>query len=490
VTGGPSSVVFEYEGADRLMKDDGKGGDRLAGDGIYTLAFPAEEILRKLTVASVFRPFVGFCKPLRADSPISRYNTFAEIWTPDIPPVAPVQIAADFQASANLVNIRGQVPLGSFGSFDGEFWAKRFYGHFGDDYDFLNFVLLPGRRHNRYHQHVKNTVKGIGLSPFDRSADYGSAGRLQGISVFSISYFFDGAESGYQHELGHQWINFLQSTPLGSGVPHWPISDLASGVMGFNIPGGVVGGEFPFDLVPEGENYRLRLKADREPVFNDLELYLMGLLPPASVGSHFVFQNQNQRLADGGLLLGPVTRVSIEDIVDAVGPRDPDSTVSPKKFRIATILISDELLSLEAMSFFDFFAQRAELRQETPFSSGFAQGIAKPFFVSTGGRGEISTRLDHELLGPTFQRGDANSDGLLDLSDGVSLLSYLFLSGESLTCLDSADSDDSGELDLTDAIYLLDYLFLGGSPPRAPFSECGRDGPGDLLGCESFAACE
>jgi hypothetical protein len=66
----------------------------------------------------------------------------------------------------------------------------------------------------------------------------------------------------------------------------------------------------------------------------------------------------------------------------------------------------------------------------------------------------------------------------------------LFLSGESLTCLDSADSDDSGELDLTDAIYLLDYLFLGGSPPRAPFSECGRDGPGDLLGCESFAACE
>ena len=91
--------------------------------------------------------------------------------------------------------------------------------------------------------------------------------------------------------------------------------------------------------------------------------------------------------------MGPVTHATIEDIISVLGPRDPDYNVSQKKFRIATIIISDELLSIEAMSFFNFFAHRAELKEEVIFSSGFRKSIAKPFFISTGGRGELDTYI-------------------------------------------------------------------------------------------------
>jgi hypothetical protein len=83
-----------------------------------------------------------------------------------------------------------------------------------------------------------------------------------------------------------------------------------------------------------------------------------------------------------------------------------------------------------------------------------------------------------------FLRGDANGDALLDLSDGVFILSSLFLGGEPPGCLDAADADDSGVVELTDAIAVLDHLFLGGRPPPAPGpSACGKDPGGDQLDC-------
>ena len=398
VTGNPTSVVFEYEGIDRAMKDDGTAGDAIPGDEIYTITFQVDEITSKLTDAVVFRPFIGFCKPFQGDSLVQKVNIFAEIWTDEIPMLSVNQLDADFQAGLNIVNIVGQVPLGDF---DARLWAQRFYNFFEDDYDFLNFILIPALRVNGYHFAVKNTTQGLGIIQFDRTSEYGSAGTLQGISVFPISQFFDGAKTGYQHDLSHQWINFLRLTPFEFGIPHWPLSDVASGVMGISVGPNKQGGRFPWRLVAEGENYRaFHLGQDYIPVFNDLELYLMGLLPPDSVKSHFVFDNQNQTLAHGDLLFGPVTHISIEDLVAIVGPREPDFNNSQKQFRIATIVISEELLTVKGMSFFNFFALRAELNEEVPFSSGFSQGTAKPFYVSTGGKGELFTVIGNNVLLP------------------------------------------------------------------------------------------
>jgi hypothetical protein len=85
-----------------------------------------------------------------------------------------------------------------------------------------------------------------------------------------------------------------------------------------------------------------------------------------------------------------------------------------------------------------------------------------------------------------FRRGDSNTDGRVDISDGIRVLGSLFLGLGEPDCADAADADDNGTLEITDAIALFDFLFLGGNPPPAPGpSDCGEDTGGDELGCAS-----
>ena len=62
-----------------------------------------------------------------------------------------------------------------------------------------------------------------------------------------------------------------------------------------------------------------------------------------------------------------------------------------------------------------------------------------------------------------FVRGDTTNDGVIDISDGVRVLAFLFGGGPEPTCADTSDSNDSGEVDLSDAIYVFSFLFLGGT---------------------------
>jgi hypothetical protein len=72
--------------------------------------------------------------------------------------------------------------------------------------------------------------------------------------------------------------------------------------MGFSIPPTQQGGEFSFNIVPLPDgNFQLQ-QMEHLGEFTDLDLYLMGLLPPHEVGSHIVFVNQNQfgQIHNGG----------------------------------------------------------------------------------------------------------------------------------------------------------------------------------------------
>src|SRR5262249_30331925 len=153
-------------------------------------------------------------------------------------------------------------------------------------FDFVDIVFDTAYLANRYHFGVKNEVQGIGSMLFDSSSQYGSVGRLLGISVFPIHAFFDGADSGHSHELGHQWINFLPLPVLASGSPHWPVSSLASGTMGLSIAGSNVGGDYNCLLTPVAGGLQTSpVTAPR--LFKDLDLYLMGLLPASDVATHY-----------------------------------------------------------------------------------------------------------------------------------------------------------------------------------------------------------
>jgi hypothetical protein len=92
--------------------------------------------------------------------------------------------------------------------------------------------------------------------------------------------------------------------------------------------------------------------------------------------------------------------------------------------------------------------------------------------------------------GPSFRRGDANADGVLDLSDGVRILNFLFSGSAAVGCLDAADSNDSGGLDLSDAVRIFAFLFLGGEAPPAPgHLTCGEDPSADELDCAETHRC-
>ena len=85
----------------------------------------------------------------------------------------------------------------------------------------------------------------------------------------------------------------------------------------------------------------------------------------------------------------------------------------------------------------------------------------------------------------SFIRGDANADGVYNISDGQYILNWLFNAGPVPPCLDAADLDDDNQIILNDATYIFSHISLGGPAPKAPFPVCGFHSGG--LGCDESA---
>lgn len=165
---------------------------------------------------------------------------------------------------------------------------------------------------------------------------------------------------------------------------------------------------------------------------------------------------------------------------EATGPGDIPNTFFPLENPPVNLLTgSDEWVVLE------WKIDNAGFRS-------FQQGAADfRLLVTDGGRLCIdSVTLILGDLGPppdpTFHRGDVDQNGLLQLTDAVQVLSYLFLGTATRvpSCLDAADADDNGEIQLTDAVRILGFLFLGNAPPPAPGpppETCGSDPSADTL---------
>ena len=119
----------------------------------------------------------------------------------------------------------------------------------------------------------------------DNTAGYGSKGRLLGVNTFPLFPYFDGADRGNTHEIGHQWLVFLPKIPFAV-PPHWPPSSMAIGIMGFGHGTGKQGLEFPCQIAKKNGV----VTANHAPLgpFTDMDLYLMGLLPPNQVGEHYI----------------------------------------------------------------------------------------------------------------------------------------------------------------------------------------------------------
>jgi hypothetical protein len=63
--------------------------------------------------------------------------------------------------------------------------------------------------------------------------------------------------------------------------------------------------------------------------------------------------------------------------------------------------------------------------------------------------------------------GDADASGVVNVSDGVYIIAYIFSGGAPPAPPESGDVDCNGVLNISDVVYLLNYIFAGGPAPCA-----------------------
>ena len=125
---------------------------------------------------------------------------------------------------------------------------------------------------------------------------------------------------------------------------------------------------------------------------------------------------------------------------------------------------------------FDFSASN-DPNQEEPQYDDDGDRASHGHPVAQGGEGRVGERVYLDWLSPIFVRGEANGDGDIDVSDALMIVLHLF-GGMELLFPETLDADDSGVVDLSDVVFLVGYLFVGGSPPPPPFPARGIDPAG------------
>jgi hypothetical protein len=273
--------------------------------------------------------------------------------------------------------------------------AKAFYNGFADDRHFL-FVFAQGGSnyaggYNAYYSSVRNDVRGIGREIYDHSTNCGSrGGTLLGFANMNgtdkwkhfVYPVLDLWPLGVIiHELGHQWIAFVNPltkeqslvTDPNSGLrSHWqPLVHTGASIMygnswkqltsehtifGKHIPATFISTSFPGGFSP-------------------LDKYLMGIYPAHRVPNFFVIQASSKKIwkhfaMPGNTAAGKRIDISITDVQRALGgPRIPDAQTSQKNFKAGFILVvpKGQTVSQDALKIVEYFRKRIpeKLRDET-----------------------------------------------------------------------------------------------------------------------------
>lgn len=349
----PVRVIVDGASLTRwALYDDGTHGDSVAGDQVFTRSGLAPEgtgPIRSVTVNAVF--FTESAHPGRF---VPTKFVLRSLDTTVVRPVEVTPLAPDVQVAPHVVVITGpeDEPVEE---------TKRV----GDRY----FELFPGDRefllvlHTAYPYSAAGValaasppVRGIGL-PADLSYYRfpGGPNVIRAITFVSDPWRpwspFDGRFCLATHEIAHAWGAYL---PRGlSSQGHWTNAFLRT---------------------------RSAFGVDGACVFNELELYLAGLIPPDSVPSP---------LTQGGLTLA--------DVIEEVGMRRPEWPYARRTFRAAFIASARAPLSPLEITYLETLASEYG-RPES------ALGLT--FEGATGGRAALDTRIpEPRATSPTNRWG-------------------------------------------------------------------------------------
>ena len=76
---------------------------------------------------------------------------------------------------------------------------------------------------------------------------------------------------------------------------------------------------------------------------------------------------------------------------------------------------------------------------------------------------------------PAYLTGDTNNDGLINVSDAVYLINYIFIAGPAPLPYYSGDANCDGFVNVSDAVWIINYVFIGGNIP----GDTDGDGQGE-----------
>jgi hypothetical protein len=385
------------------LHDDGTHGDEVAGDGVFT--------------SSGIRPYCSTLFSLKFDRDFATWYGSVEVTLDDGRAledpgwVSVGLVNPRYRQRSDVVDLGDGVTMTGntlfledphLQVFDGypvystsideavQAACRRLYALLPDAFDFV--VLMPGMQvfsasnleaFDATVIRVSNDVEGIGLAQFDRTAEYGSAGRLQAAVVHSF-----GSVDLVDQELIQRWgaalgesLGLTEETEDGTLL--WSsLSDIGGQLAAYYISDtGVIGtfsdnGDGTWTLVP----------ATGTEAYSPLELYIMGLIPAEDVPPIHVLVDPD--VSDPQRVTAREVRtVTMDDIVATVGERVPPAS-EPAEFDVALVVVQDEPFTDAEYAFFTL------LSTELTYSGAPVNfDLYAPFFWATGQRGTLKTEL-------------------------------------------------------------------------------------------------
>jgi len=236
--------------------------------------------------------------------------------------------------------------------------AKHFYQTHPDNYDqlmiFTDTSVVSGNTFS-YESTVANEIRGIGVDIYNSSADFGSAGRLRSVVMMdTLSKFPDNPMQKFLgenntlsvmgQEAGHRWLAYLQFKDVSSRNSNALLGrDLAHWSFFFNSEASVMEGNKIDDL--GGGAFKT---VDAVKRYSALDQYAMGLLSPSQVSDFFYVDSPTNIVPRRDATSAPEIGVTfngtrrdlkIEDVIAAMGARNPASSNSPRVHRQAFIYL-------------------------------------------------------------------------------------------------------------------------------------------------------
>ncbi|MEM7028038.1 MAG: hypothetical protein AAF629_00495 [Chloroflexota bacterium] len=405
------------------LYDDGTHGDRQAGDHIWTrnqftsdatlsadswrtFEFNVVQVLDNGSLIEINRR--NILSSSFADVPLGLVSTEAV--------QTPIQVHDDVQVTSHLVNLVHPIRALEVKQANNlQDVSQQFYQHFEDGYDFLIFFPegpAPGAPFGRFFM-TKNETQNIGVTLFDNTSSYGSAGKLQG----AIFMFF-GVNGPTLHEVSHKWaarglsnLGFHQC--IGSG--HWGPVGVGKGQLGgFDNASLVDNGNGTYTVDSFGQFANGGDSVDYVP----LENYLGGFIAASSVPNISVPVNVDCNSFDYSVsgkvtfAAGGMNTVSITDIQNELGgPRIPDVVSSQKAFTAALVLVTEQKATASEMAFFNNWSTR--------FGAETGDGFIKSFQEGTGNLATMDTRIAVTLpenTPPNLLQNPIPIDGAINVS--------------------------------------------------------------------------